>query len=228
MLAESISRAAKGNDVKNTVLIVDDNPTLLYFTARNLQRDLEGVEVVTATSCETARAAAAERPPSVVVADLKLGDGNGLELLEELARSHPGMAGIIVSGEEIPRSNTTILFGALTKPYEAEALVTLVTNALQIDAERPVPAEKPLPVPCEGYDRHDLQNSLAGLLAGLRAFGADLSERASDPAAVTRTVDEYLDRLCSVVVEISRKLPACPADRKGNGGSNTPRNRMKL
>ena len=102
MLAESIARAVKGNDVKKRVLIVDDNPTLLHFTARNLQRDLGDVEVVTAVSCKTARSAAAERQPAVVVADLKLGDGSGLELVEEMSKTDPGLAAIIVSGEEIP------------------------------------------------------------------------------------------------------------------------------
>ena len=120
------------------------------------------------------------------------------------------------------------LFGSLTKPYDAEALLDLVTSALDKRSERPAPVQEPKPIQCGGYDRHDAQNSLAGLLAGLRAFGADLVERAHDPVAVHRTVDEYLDRLCSVVVEISRKLPACPAKQTGNGGSNGPRKKMPL
>ncbi len=224
MFSESIALALKGNDVKKTVLIVDDNPTLLYFTARNLQRDLDGVEVMTAVSCESARAVAAERQPSVIVADLKLGDGSGLDLIEEMARNHPTMAAIIVSGEEIPPSPTISLFGSLTKPYEAETLVTLVTDALRIDSRRPAPPVKPQPIQCQGYDHHYVQNSLAGLLAGLRAFGADLTERSHDPASVNRTVDEYLDRLCSLVVEVSRKLPVCPSNRVGGGSKKGPRN----
>jgi hypothetical protein len=45
------------------------------------------------------------------------------------------------------------------------------------------------------------------LLAGLRAFGADLRARANDPDAVNATVDEYLDRLCAAVREVSSMLP---------------------
>lgn len=210
--------------MKKTVLIVDDNPTLLYFTARNLQRELEGVEIVTATSCEQAREAVTVSHPAVVVADLNLTDGNGKELVEEMARRFPEMAAILVSGEEIPSSCASNLFGCLIKPYDAEALVRLVTNALAGGAQSVSHAQSFEPAQCEGYDRHGLQNRLACLLAGLRAFGADLAERSHDPAEVSRTLDEYLDRLCATIVEVSRQLPVCPVKyEKGNGASKKRR-----
>jgi DNA-binding response OmpR family regulator len=204
--------------VNNTVLIVDDNTTLAYFSARNLRSDIEELEVFTASSCAEAREVANRHHPSVVIVDLGLEDGNGLDLMREMKKDSPGLATVLISGEEPPPSSLNGLFGFLVKPYEAEDLVDLVRRALR--AERPEPIARPgqeREIECRGYDFHHAQNRLAGLLAGLRAFGADLRAQADDAPAVRETVDEYIDRLCGVVVEVSEMLPRCPANKVRKG-----------
>lgn len=199
--------------MKRTVLIVDDNATLAYFSARNLQRDLPETEVFSATSCRQAWDEADRNHPAVLVADLALADGDGLNLIKEMSARFPGLQAILITGEDPDPASRAALFGFLVKPYEAEELARLVESAL----ERNVPGSTPAARDRSGattYDRHHIRNRLAGLLAGLRAFGADLRANAEDPKAVNAIVDEYLDHLCSVVQEVSRKLP--DSRKRGN------------
>lgn len=198
-----------------TVLIVDDNVTLAYFTARNLIRDIPDLDVITSASCSEAKVEAARVRPSLIIADYKLQDGSGHTLIREIRQTYPNVAAILISGENVPEDLLGQgLFGFLQKPYEAEALLNLVKSAL-IDSKPPIRnPQGALSVQCKGYDRHLVQNRLAGLLAGLRAFGADLRFQAEDPQAVLQVLDEYLDRLCRVVVEVSGMLPDCPVKGK--------------
>jgi ActR/RegA family two-component response regulator len=193
-------------ELSTTILIVDDNATLAYFSARNLQRDLPGTQVFSATSCREAWDAAELHRPAVLVADWKLADGEGLGLIREMSARFPDLQAILISGEEPDPASRRDLFGFLVKPYETTELAGLVGRALSRKAPEDA-SEKSVRNAVPSYDRHHMRNRLAGLLAGLRAFGADLRARANDPDAVNATVDEYLDRLCAAVQEVSSMLP---------------------
>ncbi len=197
-----------------TVMIVDDNATLVYFTARNLEKGIHGLEVITAASCEEARTAAKKYAPSVLIADIKLADGNGIDLVNEMLDRYPDMLAILISGDPPVKSVRDDLFGFLLKPYEAEELVDLVKMALERNVPPQREAEPTAPELCNGYDRHKLCNRLGELVVGLRAFGQEVRDRSADSEAVRRTVDAYLDRLCSTAMEVSRELPRCPAKRE--------------
>jgi len=70
------------------VLLVDDHVDSLYVIARLLT--LEGMEVVAASSRrEAMRLAGVERRCDVLVTDLGLPDGTGMDLLDDLARLYP-------------------------------------------------------------------------------------------------------------------------------------------
>ncbi|MDQ7781559.1 MAG: response regulator [Desulfomonilaceae bacterium] len=202
-----------------TAMIVDDNATLAFFTARNLEKGIHGLEVIMAASCEEARAAAKKYVPSVLIADIELTDGNGVDLVGEMRGRYPHMLAILISGDPPVQAVTDELFGFLLKPYEAEELVDLVQKALAgaTSSERqsvlPEPEPEPEPEHCNGYDRHKLRNHLGELVAGLRAFGQELRDCSADSEAVRRTVDEYLDQLCSTAMKVSTDLPKCPATR---------------
>src|SRR3954470_14333274 len=64
------------------VLVVDDEPPIVRMVAANLR--MRGYEVVTASTGETALAAAEATPPDVVILDLGLPGISGLEVLERL------------------------------------------------------------------------------------------------------------------------------------------------
>ena len=191
------------------LLIVEDNLNLGRFTARHLQHVLENVEVVTVLSCAGARVAATDHRPSVVVIDVNLPDGNGIDLAGELAKLVPECKAILISADR-PQEVPLTVFGFLLKPYKIDSLAELIRAALATSSPpaasgggaltaQPGNADGPL---CP--DRHWVRNRLAGLLVGLRAFGADLKADCGDPEAVRGDVDRYLEHLCETVIEISR------------------------
>lgn len=204
----------------STVMIVDDNTTLAYFTARNLQRDIAGLNVVTVSSCEEARRALEEDLPRVAIVDLKLSDGNGIDLCREISHKSSGVSTILISGEVPPRPLTKNLFGFLLKPYEAEVLVALVNKALT--AEGPPSENWPMPQPaatCAGYDRHALRNRLGEMVMALRAFERELKEAAHDREAVQQAIDHHIDALCRTAMEVASSLPECkPARQRSAAG----------
>ncbi|MBI5252117.1 MAG: response regulator [Desulfomonile tiedjei] len=204
------------------VLIVDDNTTLAYFTARNLERDIKDLKVLTAASCVDAWKQAEENSFSAMIVDLNLSDGNGIDLVNQVLERFPDISAILISGE-MPRGELRPnLFGFLLKPYEAPSLSELVRSAIAKETRKlPEPVHRSTDEnraeECEGYNSHHVRNQLSTLLVGLRSFGADLVENAYDPETVKRTVDEYLDTLCSYVHEVTKELPVC----KGTGKDKT-------
>jgi CheY-like chemotaxis protein len=190
---------------------VDDNASLVYFTSYSLEREIEGLKVVSAGSCKEALTRADEHSPSVLIVDLKLPDGNGLELIDNLKSRFPLAIPILITATPLAAYSNKHLFGMLTKPYDPEALIDLVRQALKSGdpqdgraIERNHGGETGLP--SAGYDLHHAQNRLTGLLAGIRALRLELLAVADDPSEVRRTIDEYTDRLSAMVKEAAEAL----------------------
>lgn len=79
-----------------TILVIDDDPAILS----GLNRALSGLgaEVLCANSLSSARAMLDHEPLHAVLADLKLKDGIGLELLKPYRTSHPDGAFYLITG----------------------------------------------------------------------------------------------------------------------------------
>jgi DNA-binding NarL/FixJ family response regulator len=78
------------------VLVEDDRPTREFLAASLAVGD--GIELLAA--CESladARAALARAAPTVLITDLKLPDGNGIELIRETRGAHPGTEIMVIS-----------------------------------------------------------------------------------------------------------------------------------
>jgi DNA-binding response OmpR family regulator len=190
------------------VLIVDDNTTLAYFTARNLERDIQGLSVTIAAGCHDTREHMKGHEFRAVISDLNLIDGNGLELVNEIMEELPDTPVILISGEAPPLELRPDLFGFLLKPYEAPALSELVRAALSKKKGSSTDAIEIHPESDSvDYDIHAVRNQLCALLTGLRVFESVLRENAEHPEAVRRTIDQYIDRLCDHVHKISNELP---------------------
>jgi DNA-binding NtrC family response regulator len=111
------------------VLLVDDEPDFVAAAIEILQ--MHGHEAQTAESLAKARESLARTVPDVLLLDLMLPDGNGLELLEELADSglrrvvlitgHPGIKSLIkdLSGPSV---------SYLTKPIDGDDLLKLMKS----------------------------------------------------------------------------------------------------
>jgi DNA-binding NtrC family response regulator len=114
-------------------LLIDDNADFLAGLAELAEQ--EGFAVATAGCLKEAREHLSRESVDIAVVDLRLPDGEGIELLQEL-RETPGTDVIIVSGEATVDSAIQALrLGALdylTKPLDIGRLKAVLANAARV------------------------------------------------------------------------------------------------
>ncbi len=126
-----------------TLLIVDDDKPFLLRLARAMET--RGYRVETADTVAEGLAHVEASPPEFAVVDMRLGDGNGLDVIEALRRSRPDSRAIILTGYgNIATAVSAVKIGAidyLAKPADADD----VHAALIRDPEaRATPPENPM------------------------------------------------------------------------------------
>ncbi|SHF06853.1 response regulator receiver protein [Loktanella atrilutea] len=126
-----------------TLLLVDDDEAFVKRLAKAMEK--RGFEVETAESVAAGRAVATARPPAYAVVDLRLEDGNGLDVVELLRERRPDARIVVLTGYgAIATAVAAVKIGAtdyLAKPADA----TDVTNALLARKdELPPPPDNPM------------------------------------------------------------------------------------
>jgi len=120
---------------KIRVLIVEDHPFFRSGLAQWLNQQEEVTCCGEAGSVAEARLAVAAPPPDVILMDLRLGDGEGLELITELMRAHPLIRIIALSQfDEDIYAHRALKAGArgyLMKSEATEAVLTAVRTVMQ-------------------------------------------------------------------------------------------------
>jgi two-component system response regulator RegA len=130
-------------DSERTLLLVDDDAPLCQRLARAMER--RGFIVITADSIATGIAAVTGQPPAFAVVDLRLGDGNGLEVVKALRKARPGARIVMLTGYgNIATAVAAVKAGAidyLPKPADADAVERAL---LASDVTLPPPPEDPM------------------------------------------------------------------------------------
>ncbi|MBN2631181.1 MAG: ActR/PrrA/RegA family redox response regulator transcription factor [Rhodobacteraceae bacterium] len=126
-----------------TLLLVDDDEPFVKRLARAMER--RGFVTETAESVAVGKAIAQTRPPAYAVVDLRLEDGNGLDVVEALRERRPDCRIVVLTGYgAIATAVAAVKIGAidyLSKPADANE----VTNALLAKGEAmPAPPENPM------------------------------------------------------------------------------------
>ena len=121
------------------ILIVDDEADLVSTYERLLQR--RGYRIVSAGSCRDGLVVVEREPLALVITDLRLPDGNGLDIVRAARRTTPGPTpSLVVTGFASEASRSAALAagasGYLAKPFGAAALVSLVEQTLR-EQQRP-------------------------------------------------------------------------------------------
>ena len=111
------------------ILLVDDHHDTNRAMARLLQR--LGYDVQTADSVRSALEAAGANQFDLLISDIGLPDGSGLELMRELLQRHP-IKGIALSGfgmeEDVKKSKEAGFYEHLTKPINFKRLETAIRD----------------------------------------------------------------------------------------------------
>jgi two-component system response regulator RegA len=126
-----------------TLLLVDDDEAFLKRLAKAMEK--RGLSVDTAGSVAAGRAIATARPPAYAVVDLRLTDGNGLDVVEVLRERRPDARIVVLTGYgAIATAVAAVKIGAtdyLAKPADANDIM----NALLARTdELPPPPENPM------------------------------------------------------------------------------------
>jgi len=117
---------------KGKLLIIDDEERLRNLMARILQ--LEGYEVITASTAREGLKKLQHEPVHVVLSDVKLPDINGIELTEQIKKNWPATEIIVLTAfGTINDGVKAIKLGAfdyITKGDDNEKIIPLVSKAM--------------------------------------------------------------------------------------------------
>ena len=118
---------------KANILVVDDQDSIRHFVGHALED--EGYTVRVTGSVREAREAIGQDLPDVAILDLKLPDGNGLELLREIKHLQPEVTVILMTAfgelETAVEAMSAGAFWFVKKPFQNEELLALVARGLE-------------------------------------------------------------------------------------------------
>jgi two-component system response regulator PilR (NtrC family) len=115
------------------LLIVDDEASLRDFLSIVFEEERWRVE--TAGSLAEARSALAKHEPDIILCDLMLPDGSGIDLVREVKAATPSVAVVMITAHTSTKSAVEALkagaFDYIAKPFDIDELKIIVRNAAE-------------------------------------------------------------------------------------------------
>lgn len=116
----------------DSILIIDDEPQIRKLLSRMME--LEGYEVFQAADCQSTLKQLKDRHPQVVLCDVFLPDGNGVELVTTMKKLYPEVEIILLTAHgNIPDGVQAIKNGAfdyITKGDDNNKIIPLISRAM--------------------------------------------------------------------------------------------------
>lgn len=117
------------------LLIVDDEADMLEGLKRTFSYELEGINILTASTAKQTLRSIRQVSIDVVLLDIRMPDVDGLELLAAIRKEDPWLTIIMMTAYgSIELAVEAIRRGAydfVTKPFEKETLLRVLANALE-------------------------------------------------------------------------------------------------
>jgi len=127
----------------NTLMILDDDGPFRNRMARALEQ--RGFSVTPIETVIEAKAAAKSNPPAFAVLDMRLEDGNGLTVVEDLHKARPDCKIVMLTGYgNLATAVAAVKAGAvdyLAKPADADDVCKAL---LATPGDSPAPPENPM------------------------------------------------------------------------------------
>ena len=128
---------------ERSLLIVDDDKSFLQRLARAMEG--RGFQVITAESVADGVAQVEKASPAFAVVDMRLSDGNGIDVITALKRRRADARAIILTGYgNIATAVNAVKLGAidyLAKPADADDVIAAL---LAVEGRKPEPPEYPM------------------------------------------------------------------------------------
>lgn len=196
-----------------TVLVADDDRTIRTVLTQALTR--AGCKVHATSSLTTLMRWVAEGKGDVVISDVVMPDGNGLEMLPKIAEDRPGLPVIVISAQNTImtaiKAAEAEAYDYLPKPFDLPDLMKRTAKALSqkrstATSQIQDPSERPDELPLVG--RTEQMQSLYRVVA--RVMNTDLpilvtGESGTGKSLIAQTLHDLSDRrtLPFVVVDES-------------------------
>ncbi len=120
-------------------LIVDDEPAILSTLSRGLESMAPPLKCMTAETLEQARRCLKEQSIDICLTDMRLPDGNGLELVQHIQQHYPNIPVAMITAHGSIESAIKALksgaFDFITKPVQLSNLRNIVKNALRLSSK---------------------------------------------------------------------------------------------
>lgn len=114
------------------IWVVDDDASIRFVLEKALQK--AGLDVRTFSNPREVLGALDGGCPQVLVSDIRMPGGNGIELLQQVRQSHPGLPVIIMTAYSDLDSAVSALQGGafdyLSKPFDVDKAVELIQRAV--------------------------------------------------------------------------------------------------
>ncbi|GAA3877100.1 response regulator [Celeribacter arenosi] len=197
-----------------TILVADDDRTIRTVLTQALTR--AGCKVHATSSLVTLMRWVAEGKGDLVISDVMMPDGNGLETLPKIAEQRPGLPVIVISAQNTImtaiQAAEAEAFDYLPKPFDLPDLMKRAAKALEVK-RRANPAPSTAKVPSDlGQDelpmvgRTPAMQNLYRLVA--RVMNTDLpvlitGESGTGKSLIARAIHDFSDRRSLPFVVVS-------------------------
>ena len=116
------------------ILIVDDEFDMLQLLKRSLEPDLD-CRIDTASSGKDALEMISQQAFDLVLADIKMPEMNGLELLERIKQDYPDLTVVMMTAfggvETAVQAMRNGAYDFVTKPFDHETIMVRLEKALE-------------------------------------------------------------------------------------------------
>ncbi|MGV6848270.1 MAG: response regulator [Marinibacterium sp.] len=185
-----------------TVLVADDDRTIRTVLTQALTR--AGCKVHATSSLTTLMRWVGEGKGDVVISDVVMPDGNGLEMLPKISQDRPGLPVIVISAQNTImtaiQAAEADAYDYLPKPFDLPDLMKRTARALELKRRatsepRIEAVDKPDELPLVG--RTPVMQSLYRLVA--RVMNTDLpvlivGESGTGKSLIARAIHDFSDR----------------------------------
>jgi two-component system, NtrC family, nitrogen regulation response regulator GlnG len=196
-----------------TVLVADDDRTIRTVLTQALTR--AGCKVHATSSLTTLMRWVAEGKGDVVITDVVMPDGNGLEMLPKIAQDRPGLPVIVISAQNTImtaiKAAEAEAYDYLPKPFDLPDLMKRTARALDLGPRatrrrRRRDGDRPDELPMVGQTA--AMQTLYRLVAGV--LNADLpvlisGESGTGKSLIARAVHDFSDRRSLPFVVLSAR-----------------------
>ncbi len=132
------------NNKKHLALIVDDEPDIRELLELTLLR--MGIDTESAADLESGRQLLEAQPFDLCLTDMRLPDGNGIDLVRHVQKHRPGMPIAVITAHGSMESAIEALkagaFDFVSKPVELQVLRELVKTALRLAESGRAPGDE--------------------------------------------------------------------------------------